>query len=49
MDLDELQGLALPCQCKCSGKKPGKCMSKGKKPKDGRGAGMGPPPDGSGS
>lgn len=51
MDLAELQGLPLPCQCKgcCSnckkaGKKPGQ-----KKPQDSRAAGSGPPADGQGS
>ncbi len=51
MDLDELQGLPLPKQCKgcCSCKgKVGKNPSKSQ-PKDARGAGSGPPPDGSGS
>jgi hypothetical protein len=52
MDLSELQGLSLPCQCKgcCSGK--GRCLGtgKGKSPKkqgdkDARGASSGPPPD----
>lgn len=51
MDLADLQGLPLPCQCK--GQKSGICRSKkpGKKPsqKPGGGAGMGPLPDGSGS
>jgi hypothetical protein len=55
MDLSELQGLALPCQC--CGCKSGKCKSPGKKgksmkkntgKKDARGASSGPPPDGSG-
>jgi hypothetical protein len=51
MDLTELQGLPLPKQCCgcCSGKKPGRSMSKGKvgqqRPKDARGASSGPPPD----
>lgn len=52
MELDELQGLPLPCQCSgcCSGKKPG--GKPGKTPakktgekKDARGASSGPPPD----
>jgi hypothetical protein len=51
MDLSELQGLSLPCQC--CGCKSGKCKSPGKKktmqkktgPKDARGASSGPPPD----
>jgi tetratricopeptide (TPR) repeat protein len=47
MDLNELQGIALPKQCCCCS---GKCKSKGKgkvgqKPKDARGASTGPPPD----
>ena len=56
MDLDDLQGLSLPSQCKncrsgnCKkpgrGKKPG---NKGNKKKDARGASSGPPPDGGGS
>ncbi|MFO0807166.1 MAG: hypothetical protein U0746_00925 [Gemmataceae bacterium] len=54
MDLSELQGLKLPCQCNCNGSKcNGKCNCKGKKPggkktgqpKDARGASSGPPPD----
>ena len=60
MELSELQGLSLPCQCKgcCTGKCKGKgkcnCKKKGrgpgkKKTKDARGASSGPPPDGSGS
>lgn len=52
MDLADLQGLPLPCQCKCKngmckGQKPGKRPSKS--PKTGGGAGQGPLPDGSGS
>jgi hypothetical protein len=52
MDLTELQGLALPSQCQCSGSKPGR--SRGSKKtmakksgdqKDARGASSGPPPD----
>jgi hypothetical protein len=54
LDLGELQGLALPCQC--SGCCSGRCRSPGKKEgkqkngekKDARQAGSGPPPDGSG-
>jgi tetratricopeptide (TPR) repeat protein len=54
MEPGELQGLALPkqCQncksgqCKKPGRKPG---NKPSQPKDSRGAGAGPPPDGSGS
>lgn len=57
LDLDELQGLDLPSQCKncksgqCNkpGKKPGKKPSGQKPPKDARGASSGPPPDNSGS
>jgi hypothetical protein len=58
LDLGELQGLDIPKQCQCckSGqcKKPGKGKGKGQskgqeKPKDARSAGMGPPPDNSGS
>lgn len=59
MEPDELQGLPIPKQCKncqggkcrnCSGKKPGRNPNAGmKKPEDARGAGSGPPPDGSGS
>jgi tetratricopeptide (TPR) repeat protein len=60
MNLDELQGLPLPCQCRgcctgnCKGKGKCKCKKKGKgkgkkKKKDARGASSGPPPDGSGS
>ena len=55
MDLSDLQGIPLPCQCSCncSGKKPGKAGKKkkksGKLPKDSRGAGDVPPPDGQGS
>lgn len=54
MDLNELQGLRLPCQCccegskscNCKGKKPGKKPGKSKaQPKDARGASSGPPPD----
>lgn len=56
LDLDELQGLDLPSQCKncksgqCKkpGKKPGKSSGQ-KPPKDARGASSGPPPDNSGS
>ncbi len=56
MDLDDLQGLDIPSQCKncksgqCKkpGKKPGKNPG-GDKPKDARGASSGPPPDNSGS
>lgn len=55
MDLSELQGLSLPCQCNCNGKCCGKCNGKkpGKKPatpndSKARNAGSGPPPDGSG-
>lgn len=51
MDVSELQGLPIPKQCQ--GCKSGQCKSTGRrpgqKPKDGRGAGMGPAPDGSGS
>jgi hypothetical protein len=55
MDPSDLQGLALPKQCQncksgqCNkpGRKPGKKQSQEKK--DSRGAGAGPPPDGSGS
>ncbi|MEM9478370.1 MAG: hypothetical protein AAGA58_01770 [Verrucomicrobiota bacterium] len=54
MDLSDLQGMPLPCQCNCncSGKKPSQGKKKkptGKKPKDNRGAGDVPPPDGVGS
>lgn len=55
MDLSDLQGLPLPCQCKgcCSGKcasrKPGKPKSGQQQPKDARGASAGEPADGSGS
>jgi hypothetical protein len=59
LDLSELQGLDLPKQCSnCKSgqcKNPGKKPSNGKKPgkeqekKDSRKAGMGPPPDNSGS
>jgi tetratricopeptide (TPR) repeat protein len=52
MDLGDLQGLPLPCQCQgCkSCKNPGRCQSKSakkgqKEPKDARGASSGPPPD----
>ena len=56
MDPSELQGLTLPkqCQgckagnCKKPGKKPGRSKSQNT-PKDSRGAGSGPPPDGAGS
>lgn len=52
MDVSELQGIPIPKQCQ--GCKSGQCKSRGKKPnpnakKDGRGAGLGPAPDGSGS
>jgi hypothetical protein len=51
MDVSELQGLPIPKQCQNC--KSGQCKSIGRKPsqkpKDGRGAGMGPAPDGSGS
>ena len=52
MDVSELQGMPIPKQCQ--GCKSGQCKSRGKKPnpnakKDGRGAGLGPAPDGSGS
>ena len=56
LDLDELQGLDLPSQCKNC--KSGQCKKPGKKPgkkpaqappKDARGASSGPPPDNSGS
>lgn len=55
MEPDELQGLPIPSQCtnckggkcrNCSGKKLGQGQ---KKSDDARGAGSGPPPDGSGS
>ncbi len=55
MEPGDLQGLALPKQCQgCKSgncKKPGRNPSNknGKQPKDSRGAGAGPPPDGSGS
>ena len=61
MEPDELQGLPIPGQCKnCQGGKCRGCKGKGKKPgtgkrdgqkksEDARGAGSGPPPDGSGS
>lgn len=60
MDLDELQGLSLPCQCRgccsgdCKGNKKSKCKKKGKgkggeEKKDARGASSGPPPDNTGS
>jgi hypothetical protein len=49
MNDGELQGLALPCQCKgccsCKGKKPSKSQSKSQKKEDARGASSGPPPD----
>jgi tetratricopeptide (TPR) repeat protein len=51
MDLSDLQGLAIPCQCKgcCSCKKRGRSPSKSaNKPQDARGASSGPPPDTSG-
>lgn len=54
LDLDELQGLNLPCQCCCNGKCKGSCKKPGKKPGKqpndnfARNAGKGPPPDGSG-
>jgi hypothetical protein len=56
MDLSELQALNLPSQCcgckagACKGacRKPGKSKNPGNSPPDGRGAGLGPPPDGSG-
>ncbi len=51
MDVSELQGLPIPKQCQNC--KSGQCKNPGRKPsqkpKDGRGAGMGPAPDGSGS
>ncbi len=52
MDVSELQGIPIPKQCQ--GCKSGQCKNPGKKPnpnakKDGRGAGLGPAPDGSGS
>jgi hypothetical protein len=56
MDLSELQGLSLPCQCQgcCSGKGNCKRPGPGKRPggqerKDARGASSGPPPDGTGN
>lgn len=55
MDLSDLQGLPLPCQCKgccsgkCAGRKPGKPKSGQQQPKDARGASAGEPADGSGS
>jgi hypothetical protein len=57
LDLGELQGLDLPKQCsncksgQCNkpGKKPGKKPSKEPQKNDSRKAGMGPPPDNSGS
>lgn len=54
MELSDLQGMPLPCQCccNCSGKKPGKPGKKkanGKLPKDSRAAGDVDPPDGQGS
>lgn len=54
LELDELQGLQLPCQCCCNGKCKGSCKKPGKNPgkqandQKARGAGSGPPPDGSG-
>ena len=56
MEPGDLQGMALPKQCQdcksgqCNkpGKKPGKKPGE-QKPKDSRGAGAGPPPDGAGS
>jgi len=52
MDVSELQGMPIPKPC--SNCKSGQCKNKGRKPsnnpkKDGRGAGAGPAPDGSGS
>lgn len=53
MDLGDLQGLSLPCQCQ--GCKSGKCKNPGKRPKpshlpkDARAAGLSAPPDGRGS
>jgi hypothetical protein len=52
MDVSELQGLPIPKQCQNC--KSGQCTKTGRKPnpnakKDGRGAGLGPAPDGSGS
>lgn len=52
MDVSELQGQPIPKQCQ--GCKSGQCKNPGRKPnpngkKDGRGAGLGPAPDGSGS
>ena len=52
MDPGDLQGRAIPKQCQ--GCKSGQCKKPGRKPgknktKDSRGAGSGPPPDGSGS
>ena len=53
IDLTELQGQPLPCACRgcCSGSRPSRrpSASKGQRPEDARGAGSGPPPDGSGS
>ncbi len=55
MDLSDLQGLPLPCQCKgccsgkCAGRKPGKPKNGQQQPKDARGASAGEPADGSGS
>jgi hypothetical protein len=51
MDLSELQGLRIPCQCQCNGscRSRGKSNSKTPGPKDARGASSGPPPDNSGS
>jgi hypothetical protein len=52
MDVSELQGMPIPKQC--SNCKSGQCKKPGRNPKpnakkDGRGAGSGPAPDGSGS
>ena len=52
MDVSELQGMPIPKPC--SNCKSGQCKSKARKPnnnpkKDGRAAGAGPAPDGSGS
>lgn len=59
MDLSELQALPLPCQCKgccsgnCKGGGKGKGKGQGQSKKKGdeyaRGAGSGPPPDGTGN
>ena len=56
MDLEELQGLSLPKQCRgcrsCNCKKPGNRKGRnkgGQQKKDARGASSGPPPDKSGS